>query len=296
MAHRGGTVRIGISGWRYTPWRGGTFYPEGLKQRCELHYASRRFGAIEVNGTFYSLQRASSFRSWRDDTPDGFQFALKGGRFITHMRRLQDPEAALANFFASGVLELGEKLGPILWQLPPSFRFDPDRLAAFFERLPRSQGEAVKLAHRHDGKPKDPGWAGAVARAPVRHALEVRHPSFEDPAFPDLLRRHDIAQVVADAPDWPAFGDATADFVYVRLHGAEELYASGYGDAELDRWAARVHTFARGREPDEPPRLATRRAPQRNREVFVFFDNDAKVRAPHDAAALMRRLDLEPPG
>mgnify|MGYP003675512952 FL=1 len=169
MAHRGGTVRVGISGWRYAPWRGGTFYPGGLKQRCELHHASRRFGAIEINGTFYSLQRASSFRSWRDDTPDGFRFAVKGGRFVTHMRRLKDTGPALANFFASGVLELGEKLGPILWQLPASFRFDADRIAGFFGELPRTQRDAVKLARRHDGKPKEIGWSGAVANRPILH-------------------------------------------------------------------------------------------------------------------------------
>ena len=250
MASPGGTVRVGISGWRYAPWRGGTFYPDGLKQRCELHHASRRFGAIEINGTFYSLQRASSFRSWRDDTPDGFLFAIKGGRFVTHMRRLKDAGPALANFFASGVLELGEKLGPVLWQLPASFRF---------------------------------------------HALEVRHPSFADPAFPELLREHGVALVLSDAPGWAAYGDATADFAYFRLHGAEELYASGYDDAALDKWAERVRSFAGGGEPDDPPRLAKRKAQRRRRDVFVFFDNDAKVRAPHDAMALMRRLDLAPP-
>ncbi len=252
MASVGGTVRVGISGWRYAPWRGGTFYPDGLKQRCELHHASRRFGAIEINGTFYSLQRASSFRSWRDDTPDGFLFAIKGGRFVTHMRRLKDTEPALANFFASGVLELGDK-------------------------------------------PKEPGWSGAVAHRPIRHALEVRHPSFADPAFPELLRKHGVALVLSDAPGWAAYGDATADFAYFRLHGAEELYASGYEDAALDRWAERTRIFAGGREPDDPPRLAKRKAPRRRRDVFVFFDNDAKVRAPHDAMALMRRLDLDPP-
>ena len=294
MAHRGGTVRVGISGWRYAPWRRGTFYPDGLKQRCELHYASRRFGAIEINGTFYSLQRASSFRSWRDDTPDGFLFALKGGRFVTHMRRLKDTGPALANFFASGVLELGDKLGPILWQLPASFRFDADRLAGFFDALPRTQGEAVTLARRHDGKPKEPGWSGAVAHRPIRHALEVRHPSFADPTFPDLLREHGVALVLSDAPGWAAYGDATADFAYIRLHGAEELYASGYENAALDSWAERVRIFAGGGEPEDPPRLAKQRAPRRNRDVFVFFDNDAKVRAPHDAMALMRRLDLAP--
>ncbi len=287
---RRSAVRVGISGWRYAAWRGGAFYPQGLVQRQELHYASRRFGAIEINGTFYSLQRATSFRRWREDTPDDFVFAVKGPRYLTHMLRLREPGGALANFFASGLLELGRKLGPILWQLPPTFPFDTDRLDAFFDALPRTQRQAAALAARHDARVKDPGWAGAEPEAVLRHALEVRHPTFRDPAFPELLRRHEVALTVADSPEWPFHGDATADFVYLRLHGAEELYVSGYDDAALDRWAERVRIYAGGGEPEDPPRLATKRAPRRPRDVFMFFDNDSKVRAPHDAMGLIRRL------
>ncbi|MBA2507838.1 MAG: DUF72 domain-containing protein [Nocardioidaceae bacterium] len=270
-------IRVGISGWTYPPWRG-VFYPDGLRQRDELAYAAARLGSIEVNGSFYSLQRPTSYRSWRDQTPDDFVLAVKGGRFITHMKKLAGVETALANFLASGVLALGPKLGPVLWQLPPTLDFNADRLAAFFELLPRTAGQGASIAERHDAKvPDDRALTTAeVTDQPLRHALEVRHDSLASPAALDLLRAHDIGLVAADtAGRWPQLTDVTSDFVYVRLHGAEELYASGYDDEALDRWADRV----RGWQQEEL-------------DVFCYFDNDVKVRAPFDAMALMERLGL----
>lgn len=268
------TIRIGISGWRYPGWRG-DFYPPGLVQRRELAYAADRFGAIELNGSFYSLQRPTSYAAWRAQTRDGLVFAVKGGRFITHMKKLAGVETALANFWASGVLALGPKLGPLLWQLPPTLGFDADRLSRFFDQLPRTTAAAVELARGHDAKVPEP-WLSTDSDRPMRHALEVRHASFTTPAAVELLRRHDVAFVVADtAGRWPLVLETTSDHVYVRLHGDVELYTSGYTDAALDTWAARVQGWADG-----------------GRDVHVFFDNDVKVRAPYDAMALMQRLGL----
>lgn len=281
-------IRIGISGWRYAPWRG-VFYPKDLRQRDELAYAAGVFNTIEINGTFYSLQRPESFRAWRDQTPEDFVFAVKGARYITHMRRLSDAGTALANFFASGVLLLEQKLGPVLWQLPPNFSFQPDRLARFFDLLPRTTKEAARLARRHDARMKDRAWTRADADRPIRHALEIRHDSFRDPAFIKLLRRHRVGLVVADTVEWPLLMDVTADFVYCRLHGSRQLYASGYGAKALAKWAGRIRDWTSGGEAEGdhagPP---ARRA---QRDVYVYFDNDAKVRAPFDAQALMRALD-----
>src|SRR5688572_2116925 len=294
-APRGADVRIGISGWRYAPWRG-TFYPLGWPQARELEYASRRVNSIEINGSFYSLQHPDSYRAWRDATPGDFVFAVKGGRFITHMKRLANVERPLANFFASGVLRLGPKLGPVLWQLPPSFRYDPERLAAFFRLLPRDTAGAAALARRHDRRVSGRAWMRTDALRPLRHAIEVRHESFVDPHFIALLRQWGIALVVADtAGTWPAMEDVTADFVYVRLHGDAELYVSGYGEAALASWARRVRAWAQGRAP-AGPRLVAAPAPVRpaGRDVFVYFDNDVKVRAPFDAMALAHRLKIGP--
>ncbi|MDX6318379.1 MAG: hypothetical protein QOD35_1779 [Nocardioidaceae bacterium] len=272
-------IRIGLSGWRYAGWRG-DFYPKGLVQRKELAYAAERFSTIEVNGSFYSLQRPASYATWRDETPDDFVFALKGGRFITHMKRLRDVDGAMANFFASGPLALGDKLGPVLWQLPARTRFDADVLDAFLERLPRTSGEAADLACHHDAKlPADRALTTALTQVRLRHAIEPRDLSFADPAAIDLLRRHDVGLVVSDAGDkWPRFEEVTSDLVYVRLHGAEELYTSGYGPQALDEWAARISSWA-----------------GQGLDVLVYFDNDAKVHAPYDALALMDRLGLRSP-
>jgi uncharacterized protein YecE (DUF72 family) len=281
--------RVGTSGWVYPPWRG-TFYPPRLLHRRELEYLSRRVNTIEINGSFYSLQRPSSYQSWAAATPEDFVFAVKGGRFITHMKKLRDVETPLANFFASGVLALGAKLGPLLWQLPPSLPFDADRLAAFFALLPRGTAEAATLAQRHDQRLEDRAWTSTDADRPLRHALEVRHPSYRDPALVELLRAQGIALVVADtAGTWPYLEDVTADFVYVRLHGDSELYVSGYTDEALDTWAQRIRRWQAGESPRTEHTIAPP-APVRPREVFVYFDNDVKVRAPADAISLARRL------
>jgi uncharacterized protein YecE (DUF72 family) len=290
-------IRIGISGWRYAPWRG-KFYPKGLPQRRELEYAARCFDSVEINGSFYSLQTPTSYSAWHDATPPGFVFAVKGPRYLTHMLKLRGVETPLANFFASGLLRLGDRLGPILWQLPPFLRFDPDRLAAFFDLLPRDFEQAQALARRRDPARMRGRTALAIeGNAPLRHALEVRHESFRDPAFIALLREHDIALVVADtAGRWPLLEDVTADFVYIRLHGDEELYVSGYDDDALDAWTRRIRAWASGRQPRGARRASTRSPSKRAaRDVYCYFDNDAKVRAPVDALGLMRRLGLEKP-
>jgi len=268
-------ARVGISGWMYPPWRG-VFYPRGVRQADELEYASRHVTSIEINGSFYSLQKPANWISWRDRVPADFVFAVKGPRFITHMKRLGDIEAPLANFFASGLLALGPKLGPVLWQLPPNLAFDEALLDAFLARLPRTHGEAATLARHHDEviEGRASFTLEAPADRPLRHAIEVRHPSFETDAWRSLLERHRVASVIADtAGKYPRLDWVTADFAYARLHGDKELYTSGYDEEALERWAAwvRVH-------------LAS------DRDTFVYFDNDVKVRAPFDAMALIARL------
>jgi uncharacterized protein YecE (DUF72 family) len=273
------SARIGISGWTYKPWRG-TFYPPRHPYKRELEYASRKFDSIEINGSFYSLQRPSSYRAWYDATPRGFVFAVKAGRFITHMKKLKGVESAMANFFASGLLALNEKLGAILWQLPPILKFEPDRLEAFFEQLPRDTAAAAKLAKRHDAWLKGRVLVETNKRRPIRHAMEVRHESFKDGRFIDLLRKHDVALVVADtAGKWPFMEDVTSDFVYVRLHGDEELYVSGYTESALEMWAGKCRSWMKD-----------------GRDVYVYFDNDVKVRAPFDAMSLARKLGVGPLG
>jgi uncharacterized protein YecE (DUF72 family) len=287
-----GRIRIGISGWTYAPWRG-VFYPKGLPQKRELSYAASIFPSIEVNGTFYGLQRPESFARWRDETPDDFVFAIKGSRYITHLRRLRDIDTPLANFMASGILRLGPKLGPILWQFPPNMAFDPVLFRAFFEKLPQSTKEAEALARHHDARLNGRDWLQSDGDRPMHHAVEIRHESFRAPGFIELLREYDAALVCADTVEWPLLMDLTADFVYCRLHGSEELYVSGYDDAALDRWASRVRTWTQGGEPSDASRVLKPTKPRRDgRDVFVFFDNDAKVRAPEDARALAERLPV----
>ena len=273
-------VRIGISGWRYPPWRG-EFYPPGLPHREELRYVAERMNSVEINGSFYALQRRSSFESWAAAVPDDFVFAVKGGRFITHLKKLSGIETPVANFFASGVLALDQKLGPILWQLPPNLGFDPDRMDAFLGQLPRTAGSAAKIATNHDQRlPDDHALTKAAhPKQPLRHAVEVRNESFRTPEFYELLRRHKIALVVADNPgQWPIITEITTDLMYVRLHGHDQLYASGYSDRELDEWAAKINSWT-----------------EHGCDVYVYCDNDAKVRAPYDAMGLMDRLGLSAP-
>lgn len=281
---------MGISGWRYPGWRG-TFYPPGLPQRAELSYAASRFHTIELNGTFYSLQRADSFLRWRDETPDGFVFAVKGSRYLTHMMKLKAIERGLANFFAQGVLALGAKLGPILWQFPPQWKFNPDRLQEFFTLLPRTHREAAELGRQHGPQLHGPPWLDVQRDRPLRHAIEIRHESFVCEDFIALLRRNRIASVVADTVAWPRLMDVTADFVYCRLHGDKQLYASGYGPKAIGAWAERVAVWARGGQVTDATRASAKHlSARRPRDVYVYFDNDAKVRAPADAQRLMRRI------
>ncbi|PYE87412.1 DUF72 domain-containing protein [Phyllobacterium leguminum] len=290
---RAGTIRIGISGWTYARWRG-VFYPERLPQRLELTYAAEHFPSIEVNGTFYSLQRPESFARWSESTPDDFVFAIKGSRYITHLKRLRDVETPLANFMASGLLRLGSKLGPILWQFPPNLKFDAELFDAFLSLLPHDTRQASEIARHHDARLEGRAFTQSDAKRSIRHAVEIRHDSFRSPEFIALLRRHRVALVCADTVEWPLLMDLTADFVYCRLHGSQELYTSGYDDKSLDRWAERVRAWAHGREPDNAERVLDPTRPlQSGRDVYVYFDNDAKVRAPADAMALMKRLGVE---
>jgi uncharacterized protein YecE (DUF72 family) len=276
MAERA-EARIGISGWRYANWRG-EFYPKGLRQADELEYAARHLTSVEVNGSFYSLQRPTSWVRWRDAVPDDFVFAVKGPRFITHVKRLRDLDGPLANFFASGLLALGDKLGPLLWQLPPTLAFDQGLLDAFLGRLPRTHAAAAGLArHREQRMTGRTSYAlRAAPDRPLEHAVEVRHPSFEEheEAWASLLERHRVASVTADtAGRYPRIDRTTAAFGYARLHGDRELYVSGYDEEGLDRWEAwmRAHLDA-------------------GRDAYAYFDNDVKVRAPFDAMALIERL------
>jgi uncharacterized protein YecE (DUF72 family) len=289
-------VRIGISGWRYEPWRG-VFYPPDLAQHRELEVAARAFPSIEINGSFYSLQSPSSWKAWYDATPPGFLFSVKGPRYVTHILRLKNVRKPLANFFASGVLALREKLGPLLWQFPPSMRFDADRFADFFRLLPTDTAQALTLARGRDSRMHGRSVLRIDATRPLRHAVEIRHDSFATPEFIGLLRAHGIALVVADtAGKWPLIEDVTSDFMYLRLHGDKELYASGYTDAALDRWAERIRAWSRGREPRDARRagaVSRRESGGRSAcDVFCYFDNDVKVRAPFDADRLRQKLGI----
>jgi uncharacterized protein YecE (DUF72 family) len=262
-------IRIGISGWRYEPWRG-VFYPAGLAQRRELEFCAQHFSTVEINGSFYSLQRPQYYETWYRETPPGFLFSVKGSRYITHMLRLKNIEKPLANFFASGVLNLRDKLGPFLWQLPEMFRFEPERLAGFFKLLPRNTAKALQLARRRDARMTGRSRLAIDAKRPMRHAIEIRHRSFMNEEFVSLLRKHDIGLVVADtAGKWPRMLHVTSDFVYVRLHGEVKIYTSGYSRRALASWARRIRDW----DAD-------------GRDVYVYFDNDAKVRAPFDALSL----------
>jgi uncharacterized protein YecE (DUF72 family) len=286
---RSATVRIGVSGWTYAPWRG-RFYPKKLAQKKELAFAASTFRSIEINGTFYGMQQPDAFGRWADETPDDFVFAVKGPRFLTHMKRLHEPVAPLANFIASGLLRLGAKLGPILWQFPPSFRFDRERIETFFALLPHDTERAASLGRRHDHRLKARAWLRTDHHRPIRHAMEIRHESFRDPAFIALLRKHRVALVCADTVEWPRLMDLTADFVYCRLHGSRELYRSGYTDVEIARWARRVRAWRDGkpmRDGAFAGPMPTRSSP---RDVYVYFDNTDKLHAPGDAKALTRRL------
>lgn len=266
--------RIGVSGWRYPPWKG-NFYPKGVTHDHELEFASRKLRSIEINGSFYALQTPESYRKWYDETPQGFVFSVKASRYITHIRRLKDPEKLLANFFASGVLALEEKLGSILWQLPPSFKYDRERIETFLKALPKTFSAAARLAKKREAWMKDRSFVAPKSRGKIRHALEVRHESFMNSEFLGLLKKYGVAVVIADSAKkkWPYFHDVTADFVYLRLHGEQKLYRSGYTPAAIRMWEKRIRGWTRGLG-----------------KAFVYFDNTAKIYAPRDAQTLAKRL------
>lgn len=288
-----GKLYIGISGWRYPPWRG-VFYPPKLTQARELEFASRAVRTIEINGSFYSLQRPESYAAWYAATPPNFIFSVKGNRYLTHILRLRDIEKPLANVFASGVFNLREKLGPFLWQFPPSFRYEPEPLEHFFSLLPRDTEQALALARKRDPRMKGRTRLAIDANRPLRHAMEIRHPSFIDSSFIALLRKYRVALVVADtAGKWPYCEDVTSDFMYLRLHGDKELYASGYTEEALDRWAIRIKAWSEGAEPSDAQRIVAETAPAAtSRDVYCYFDNDIKVRAPFDARRLIEKLGV----
>ena len=269
-----GRARIGMAGWVYPDWRGG-FYPAGLVQKKELEYASRQVTSIELNGSFYSLQKPASWRSWYATVPDDFVFSVKGPRFITHIRRLDDVAEPLANFFASGILALEAKLGAILWQLPPSQEFEPFLIEKFFALLPQSTTDAVALAQQRGARMTGKEHLETDADRPVRHAMEVRHHTFDDPAFVELCRRYRVVPVLGDSGGkWPVIDEVTTDFRYARLHADPALYPSGaYEPADLDGWAKRIRDWL-----------------EAGQDAFVYFDNATKVRAPIDATGLIARL------
>jgi uncharacterized protein YecE (DUF72 family) len=284
-----GKIRIGISGWSYGEWKG-EFYPDDLAEDDQLEYAAEVFDTIEINGTFYSLTDPMTCRRWRDATPPDFRLAVKGSRYITHNKRLKDSHSALANFFASGVLDLGDRLGPILWQLPQNFSFGAERLDAFLEMLPHDTEAAAELARDHDDRVEDVSY-GPGDRRRLRHALEIRHDSFLKPDTARIAQRHGVALCSSHSSKWPYIEEITAGFAYLRLHGPTKLYASHYSDSDLDWWAERVITWNQGGEPDDSERISDLDPPSRKeRDVYVYFDNTAHGHAPQDAQRLMDRV------
>lgn len=281
-------TRIGLSGWTYDEWQGG-FYPDDLPKRRRLEHAARAFPTLEINSTFYGLATPERYRHWREATPPGFRFAVKASRYMTHNLRLRHVEQALANFLASGPLVLGDRLGPILWQLPETARLDPETLSSFLAALPRTTTEAAALAARHDGRVTHAVVTPDRHRR-LRHVLEPRHESFFTVDAARLLRRHGVALAFSDG-DWPYTEEITAGFVYVRLHGPGPTYASAYGRDRLSGWATRIAAWHDGGEPADAHRCTELAPPRRTqRDVYVYFDNDVGGHAPRDASALRELL------
>ena len=253
-------IRVGIGGWNFVPWRG-TFYPASLAATKELAFASRAVTSIEINSTFYGSQKPESFRKWRDQSPDGFMFSVKGPRFTTNRRDLSGAGESIERFLASGVLELGDKLGPILWQFPPTRRFEPDTMRPFLAALPPA----------------------------LRHVIEARHPSFADPAWVDLLREFSVAHAIVESDKHAMFADLTASFVYARLELNALDAPEGYDSTSLDRWVARTRAWSHGKTVDDLPHLAAP-ATAIDRPCFIYFISGDKVRAPDSARAMLSRL------
>lgn len=282
-------VEVGISGWKYKGWKG-TFYPQGISAKKELEFASRQLPTIEINSTFYRLHTPVTYQHWYESTPTDFIFSVKANRYITHIRRLKNIQIPMANFFASGVLALKEKLGPILWQFPPSMVFKPERFESFLKQLPHNFKEAVELA-KNSTLPLEKTYSVYDKNLKIRHAIEIRNMSFLNPWFVELLKEHNVAIVFADtAGKWPYLEDITADFIYLRLHGDSKLYLSGYDDETLDFWSERIKKWKEGEEAQDRLTISEERASPIERDVYVYFDNDAKVRAPVDAQGLISRL------
>lgn len=265
-------ARVGIGGWTYEPWRN-NFYPSGLAHGKELGYASRQLNAIEVNGTYYSTFKPPTFAKWRDETPDDFVFSLKASRFTTNRRVLAEAGESIERFVGSGISELGDKLGPIVWQFMPTKAFDAEDFEAFLAQLP----------DKVDGRS-------------LRHVLDVRHASFMSADYLKLARKYRCATVFCDSDDYPSFADLTADFVYARLMRSQARLVNGYAPKALDAWAQAAKTWAGGGEPADLPRVETKAKAGPPRDVFMFFINGAKERAPAAAMALLQRLGFKPPG
>ena len=266
MTQDTGKIRAGIGGWTYEPWEE-TFYPAGLPKKSQLNHASRQVTAIEINGTFYRLQKPEVFAKWRDDTPDTFMFSIKAPRYLTYRKVLSEANASVPRFLASGLSELRHKLGPILWQLPPSLHFDADDIAKFLTILP----------HTLDG-------------LPLRHVLEVRHKSFVTPEYTELARKHSVATVFAHTDEFPSFADITADFVYARLRKAVATEPTGYSEVDLQAWSERARQWAAGGSPADLPYASDVPAPRQPRDVYVYFINGAKERAPAAAMHLLKLI------
>ncbi len=285
-------VYVGVSGWSYAHWRGGRFYPQDLPRTRELEYITRRFPSLEINASFYSLLRPATYRKYHRLSPEGFVYAVKGGRFITHNKKLTEITTPLANFFASGVLRLEEKLGPILWQLPDQ-RIAPEAIAAFLELLPKSTNAASKLARRHDRRVSGRSSMVVHSDRPLRHVLEVRHRDSLDDELVRRCREQAVALVFSHSGDWPYIEELTSDLVYLRLHGAPRTYASAYTRDQLRGWAARIRTWNDGGQPTGAPKISRRkRPPADQRTVYVYFDNDSRAHAPRNAGTLMQLLGI----
>jgi uncharacterized protein YecE (DUF72 family) len=300
-----GIIRVGLSAWTCETWRG-SFYPRDLRRERELGYAATQFRLLELNATFHGLQHPESFRGWAEQVPAEFVFCVRGPRLITHVLRLQEAEVALANFIASGLLRLGLHLGPVLWQLPANLRFEPKRMEAFLRLLPRTTDAALILGRKHDHQLRGPAWLTVDALRPVRHAIQVRHPSFCCPDFVDLLRAYEIGLVCNDPGDSlaradsgdslaradsgdPFWADVTADFVYCRLRDASDDASLGPDNAALTAWANRFRVWAAGGEPGDAHRIGGKARPRR-RDVFAVFDTGRNIRGPTLAQEMIRRL------
>jgi uncharacterized protein YecE (DUF72 family) len=260
-------IRVGIGGWTFEPWRGGAFYPEGLAQKRELEFATRALTAIEINGTYYSTFKPASFAGWAATAPDGFVYAVKGSRFCTNRKVLAEAGESVGRFLGQGLVELGDKLGPVLWQFMATKKFDADDFRAFLALLPAKQ----------DG-------------VPLRHAVQVRHDSFHVPEFVAMCREAGVAIVYADSPQYPAIADITGDFVYARLEAGEDDNPFCYPEGELPRWVDAAKAWASGGRPEGLPYVDDAAPPMTPRETFVFFIHGGKVRAPAAAQELIRRL------